>query len=623
MGKKQKKVGSSFIENMSEVTNLVDQFLGAVLNLEESAVNVAKQFGQGRENIVNIKAGLVDAADSLTKVGVSVSESLGKALEIQTAYTQALGRSALLTTETFGKLQAISSVTGVGVKEVVEGFANAGISAVNSGVEMQKVVDRSRAIGVDTNEVSKMVVRNLQSTSQFNFQGGVEGMAKMAAQAVNLRIDMKSTLDMADRLFDPEDAINMAAAMQRLGVQQSALLDPLRLMDLAQNDPTELQNQLAEMSKEFVRLNEKGQFEIMPGAKRQLREIEKELKLPTGQLSKMALAGAELEDKLSKIKMPDTFTDEQKQFIANMAQMGPGGEYKLKVDGEDIGLNEAIDLFNKDNRKLTEFMEASKPKSMEELANEQLTIQKRSLNALEFIAQAGTRAGMAMGATKGADELLTGALEITSKIPKVFGEEEFSIQQLRKSMGAGSEQFMGQLAKGDIDEALQGVIDNSFEYIGNSFKSAMRRLEESVSELSNSSNMGIASIRGVVGAAGVGIEQLTGYDVGGQQILDKNKQIMDATNRSATEKGEKLEKVMTPEAQQQMTTKTELTYSGKIDLNINTPAGLSDMEWKTLQTRLLNEPEFVQRLISLVNNPQGDKSPTELNQSINSVNPTK
>ena len=38
----------------------------------------------------------------------------------------------------------------------------------------------------------------------------------------------------------------MAAAMQRLGVAQSDLLDPLRLMDLSANDPTELQNQIVQ-----------------------------------------------------------------------------------------------------------------------------------------------------------------------------------------------------------------------------------------------------------------------------------------------------------------------------------------------------------------------------------------
>ena len=113
--------------------------------------------------------------------------------------------------------------------------------------------------------------------NQFTFQGGVEGLAKMAAQAVSLRINMDSTLNLANRLFDPENAIETAAAMQRLGATQSDLLDPLRLMDLAQNDPTELQNQIAEMSKQFVQLNKDGNFEIMPGARRQLMEFRRHL----------------------------------------------------------------------------------------------------------------------------------------------------------------------------------------------------------------------------------------------------------------------------------------------------------------------------------------------------------
>jgi len=616
---KNKKPGDSFSSYIPGITELTKQFLTAVTDLEDKAVAVAKSFGQGRENIVNIKAGLADASDSLTKVGVSVTESLQKALEIQNAYTTALGKGGMLTTETFGKLQAINAVTKQSVGDVIEGFANAGISAINSGEEMQKVVDRSRAIGVDTSKVSKLVVDNLAATTKFNFQGGVEGMAKMAAQAVNLRIDMDGILKMSERLFDPEQAIDMAAAMQRLGVSQSALLDPLRLMDMAQNDPAELQNQIAEMSKEFVKLNEKGQFEIMPGAKRQLMEVERALNLGSGQLSKMALASAELEDKMSKIKMPDTFTEDQKQFIANMAQMGPGGEYKLKVDGKDMGLDQAIDLFTKDKQKFSEFMEASKPKSMEELSNEQLTVSKRMENHLEFIKNAGTRAGTAIGATQGTESLLTGALELTSKIPKIFGEEQFSIKQVREKVGAGGEKVLGQLAQGEVTEALKTTIDGTFSYIGDSFKSAMGRLKESANEILNSDNKAINAIMGATGGLMEGTEKLIGNSLPGEKLIEQSQENLNKTNKETTEKSENLNKVMSTESQQQMN-KTEITYTGKIDLNVNAPAGMSESDWKSLTDKITSDTKFREWLMTYINNPTGNKSPTEVNQSLNSVN---
>ena len=254
------------ISEVTSGTKQINDFQEAIGNMETSAIEVAKQFGQGRENILNIKAALNDAADSLRSVGLGVEESLEAARKIQMEFSGAIGRNALLASESFGEIEAMTKVAGTSVTTITNSFADAGMSILQAGEEMSKVISSSREIGVNTKQVSDMVLTNLSKTAQFNFQGGVEGMAKMAAQAVNLRVDMSKTLDLADKLFSPEAAIDMAAAMQRLGVAQSDLLDPLRLMDLAQNDPAELQNQIAEMSKEFVRLNEKGQFEIMPGA---------------------------------------------------------------------------------------------------------------------------------------------------------------------------------------------------------------------------------------------------------------------------------------------------------------------------------------------------------------------
>ena len=143
---------------------------------------------------------------------------------------------------------------------------------------MTEVAQIAREAGVSVAAVSEGVVQNLDKMNIYNFENGTKGLAKMAAQASRLGIDMDKIFGVVDKVFNPEGAIEMAAAMQRLGVSTSALLDPLRLMDLSQNDPTELQNQIVNMTKDFVRFNEElGQFEIMPGEKRRLNEIGKEL----------------------------------------------------------------------------------------------------------------------------------------------------------------------------------------------------------------------------------------------------------------------------------------------------------------------------------------------------------
>ena len=79
--------GKDFLGRLPEIKKLTSDFVDAVTNMERTAVTIAQQFGQGRENIVGIKTALAEASDSLTKVGVSVTDSVRVAAEIQKEYS--------------------------------------------------------------------------------------------------------------------------------------------------------------------------------------------------------------------------------------------------------------------------------------------------------------------------------------------------------------------------------------------------------------------------------------------------------------------------------------------------------------------------------------------------------
>lgn len=393
-------------------TNLApsaDQFKGVLLLIDKSASGIAKSFGQGRENIQQLKIAMSDAYAEVARMGGKYSDIAG----IQGKVAADLGRNVILQSDTIEKLFATQQVTGQNAEVVTKSFKDAGMSALHATEKMGDVVNIARSQGVNAQAVSKLVVDNMKNLNMYTFQGGVDGLAKMAAQATSMRFSMSETIKFAEKVFNPEGAIETAAALQRLGVTQSQLLDPLRLMDLAQNDPTELQNQLVQMTEQFVQLNKHGQFEVLPDAKRQLREISREMGISYDELVKMSIGSAELNDKMSKIRFPDVFTEEQKTFVANMAEMGSGGEYKLRIDGEEIGLDKAMDIFAKDNSKLLKFMEDSKPKSMEELAINQLD----TLTKIESdVASMAHRTTVAASSSKIGEDIL-GSFRKMSGIP--------------------------------------------------------------------------------------------------------------------------------------------------------------------------------------------------------------
>jgi hypothetical protein len=459
----------------------IDKIYETMAKVEASAAEVAKSFGQGREQITAIKAGMADAYTSVALLGGGFDDIV----TLQKDAATQLGRNVILTSESYEKLYATANVTGRSNKELIEGFKNAGFSLYDVSNQMQKVMDSARELGVNAQAVSKQVVENMSKMNQFNFQGGVDGMAKMAAQAVNLRVDMAKTLDIAKGLFQPEKAIEMAAAMQRLGVAQGDLLDPLKLMDLAQNDPAELQNQIAQMSKQFTQLNADGHFEIMPGAKRQLMEIGEELGFRTGELERMALSGAELEQKMGKIKFPEFATKEQQEMLANITEMGANGDMKINVEGEEMDINAAMEKFGTSPESFEKLIEASRPKTMEELAEQQLSTQKLIETNIAAIA----RTGYGMARTKVGTQAEDAMRTVAKKTTQVLGGESLSSKNIGKVVGGGIENFITSVNNGTpFLEALATAAQGAETFFRGTFKEVTDNTAKSIKELGESTN---------------------------------------------------------------------------------------------------------------------------------------
>jgi hypothetical protein len=414
---------------------------------------------------------MADAFVEVSKMGGTYKDIAA----IQGKVSQDLGRNVILQSDTIEKLFATQQVTGQNAEVVTKSFKDAGMSASFASEAMGKVVNIARSQGVNAQAVSKLVVENMSNLNMYTFQGGVDGLAKMAAQATSMRISMQDTFRFSEKVFNPEGAIETAAALQRLGVTQSQLLDPLRLMDLAQNDPTELQNQITQMTQQFVQLNKDGQFEIMPDAKRQLREIETAMSYPAGSLSKMALGAAEVADKMSKIKFTGNFTEDQKKFIANMAEMGSGGEYKLRIDGEEIGLDRALDMFTKDNSKLTEFMKDSNPKTMEDLAKEQLDALQSMAASLNSMMN---RTPIAASGSKVGETILEGYREAYNIPAKSLSGEAFDTKNIRikfDELGTGVGEMFEKIKSGKVTlEDFKTAFSSFAEGINNFFTAEMK-----------------------------------------------------------------------------------------------------------------------------------------------------
>jgi len=459
-------------------------FLKGLQEIDAASFKIAKNFGLTKNEIDNITKSTTLATDELVKLGASQQT----AFEQQLSVGKALQRNLILSTEAQKGLFLASQTSGQAADKIAGSFKDAGFSLYDTGNQMNIVVNTAREIGVNASIVSEKVLQNTSLLNKYNFEGGVQGLAKMAANASALRVDMGETLKFAEKVYNPEGAIEAAAALQRLGVAQSDLLDPLRLIDLAENDPTELQNQISEMSKQFVRLNEQGNFEILPGAKRQIREIEQALGFSNGELSKMALSSAEIDTKLSKIKFPDFATEEQKKLLANITEM-KDGQVKINVDGEFKDIDTVLSKVSS-KEEFQKLIEQGEKKSPEELAKLQLSATDNLTKAIEELKN---RLPRAISREPGGQALLdlstNSVIKLTEGIGKYMDKVQPDVtkilnETLVKITGSINKLFEGEYSLTNLTE-LASTADALKKLTDTTVGPAFKKIEDAASSLLN------------------------------------------------------------------------------------------------------------------------------------------
>jgi len=342
IGKSLTDLGIKVADVTKPVQDLIKSFDEVNLRIAEAdkgAFQLVGKMGLNEKAAERIKRTFGEAYNELGLIGAD----FGTFVKTQEEFNTATGRNVILTKENLKDLISTNQVTGVASATLLTSFQNAGFSMSQISTNMEKVVTLASSMGVNSQVVSKSVTENLEKLNKFGFGNGVEGLAKMAAKAASMRIDMKSAFAVADDIFSkgPEAAIEISATLQRMGATSGALLDPLKLMDLAQNNLPELQNQLVDLSKQYTVFNEDTkQFEIMPGARKQLNEVAKSLGMSYDEFARMSLESSKMEKKLSEIdfsRFSLNMTEEQKSLITNMAEMNTQGEYVVNVKDKESG----------------------------------------------------------------------------------------------------------------------------------------------------------------------------------------------------------------------------------------------------------------------------------------------
>jgi hypothetical protein len=198
---------------------------------------------------------------------------------------------------------------------------------------------------------------------------------------------------------------------------------------------------------------------------------------------------------MQKIKFPEgAFTEEQKGLIASMAEMGEGGEYKIQLGGKELGINEAIEKLQKDPDQMKALKDMATPKSMEELAKDQLTISKSMDKSLESIAN---RTGRALAGSKIANQALEAPKLLYDAGAEALSGDKLSSRNIRSGLGSGAEEVLGSINKifkgeGSLSDTFNVVKDSmstSAKFVDGAWSQALDKGAAAASNLAKEQNI--------------------------------------------------------------------------------------------------------------------------------------
>lgn len=484
-----------FLANLKSMLKESTELAGNFGRIQDGITSINRSFGESRQRFLEFSTAVSDGVADFVRLGGSAAELSKTIAEVG----QGARRNVVASQETLQEIFATSKFLGQEVNVIVEQFGVVGVEAANIAEGVEKSILYVQSLGLNSVQIMGDVLTKIDMMNRFNFQDGVVGFTKMAAQASMLRFDMQVTADFAEKVLNPEGAIQMAAAFQRLGVATGDLVDPFVLMDKSINDPQGLQDSLIEMTKQFTYFDEETKnFRINPGGVRLMKELAETAGISFEQFSKTALAAADLDRRLGEISFDVRGSEEDKMLVANMAKMGEGGRYEVQFRDETGKLQtESLDKLSQAQFELIKKQAEERPKTMEDIARSQLStsdIISRDIAALPMrlsyalAGQEGLQRAMEYGRTEEtriANAAFTpGVLPTGEELRKEF--QNFgdvvgdSIMDLLKGKGS-VEEVLATMKKATEEQTLSFDVAQRYQNFLNKYNEQNTKREETLS----------------------------------------------------------------------------------------------------------------------------------------------
>ena len=433
---------------------------------KETAVNIGISVGRSQE-----------FTKSFNRATAELSKFGGDASDVQVIMKQFAddsGRARIISPEEVSNIFLLEKGLGLGKESaatLLERMDLMGVSVDNSNKMLNSLTTESQKLGLNAKKVTEKLANNFDKMSNMSFKGGVKGMTEMAKLAVQMRMDVSDMLNMAEKFYEPEQAIEAVANLQMLGGDiAEAFGDPFETMYLARNKPEELAKKVQTMTENMIQFNEEtGEYEFPAEARMQLKAAGEQLGINVDSMIDIARQSSKIKD--IKMNVSGNIQDEDmREGLASMAKM-KDGKWVVDFDGKEVGIGDiGVDLAEK--------MLAA-PKNEEEaimeMAYNSMTTNEILENILEamkagYVAETNTyeitedimRPSME-SLFKGVESQVTTMIEGLQKTP--YGKLRENMLEQSKNLGLESGDTVKKIFELDLSEDLEKLLsENSINF---------------------------------------------------------------------------------------------------------------------------------------------------------------
>ena len=405
--------------SMGGVFGIIDDAALASTNAQEkAAAQAADKFRTGFQTRLN------EALKSAQEFGGSFKDIV----DVTEGLADAMGRVVNPSKEVIVNMVALSKTTGLSTKEIgsmVEKLTSFGYSQENATEKIHEMAVAARRVGLDATKFIKTMSDTVDKVGGFGFKEGIKSLTRMNQQAQMLKTtfgDMVGNLQ--DSVLSPEGAIEAAAKFQLLGGAVGKLGDPFQLLYMAQSDLEGLNKELTNSAKSAFKFNtETGEFKASVEDMYRLKE---QAAITGTKMEDLVKAGREAA-KIDYVKQNfdlDGLSQESKDLLAGLAQVGEGGKVEIDIPGFGKVTEEMV----KSGEVNVALEQYQKNAAMDEkqLAIKQLTTTERTAKDVEII-----RNSVALGLEGSAREEIMKAIrdsestyaEGTKEMSEVIGKE--------------------------------------------------------------------------------------------------------------------------------------------------------------------------------------------------------